>query len=173
MSLREIVYLDRVRVESYISQMAGGITVQEAAAASGGEKQTGQIGADLSFLKFGVAGERNAGTTRTITMVPAHAALAKLEELLEAQRMVVNATTTTVIPGQIARFRGDATFESWGLLASLADSVQGVATLGAKIYSATRGQTDVKALRQQLDQLEKLVRKNRGETAGASQGRRV
>lgn len=163
MALREIIYLDRVRVESYISQMAGRVTVQESAAASDGEKLSGQIGAEFGFAKFGVSGERNTGGTRTTTTIPAHAVLATLETLLESNGMVVDAGATTVLPGQIATFRGDATFESWGLLASLADSVQGVATLAAKIYSLTQGTAHVKELRQQLEQLEKLMRKTRGD----------
>lgn len=169
MKLREIIYLDRVRVESYISQLSGSLTVQEATASANNDKTGTQFGADLSVVKFGVSEEAGAGTTRTKTAIPAHAILAILEKLLEEHGMLVDATKTLAAPGEIATFTGEATFESWGLLASLADSVQGVATLGAKIYSATRGQDDVKTIRENLSMLEKLIKKNRGHQAVVSE----
>src|SRR5437870_3731545 len=112
MALREILYLDRPRVESYISQLTGALPVQESTSSTETKKGTGSVGMDLKVIK--VEGSRGTDTAvlQTSTAVPAHAVLAKLEALLDEQQLVVDAAKSTVLPGQIARLRGDATFES-------------------------------------------------------------
>jgi hypothetical protein len=169
MSLREIIYLDRTRVESYLSQLVGGLTVSEDVASEKSQKLTGEVRAGVKFIEFSAGGERADGTTSTSTRVPAHAILATLEQALQSQGLLLDATTATVLPGHLAVLRGDATFESWGMLASVADSVQGIAQLAAKIYLMTRGTSDFKALRQQLDYLDKLTKSHRGPAPSSEQ----
>jgi|GEM_PF-6247909 len=158
MSLREIIYLDRDRIESYISQLAGGLTVQESAEATEDQKILGGIKAGIKVVDFESVAEKSTSDTTSSMRVPAHAILSTLEDLLQRKSLVADATCGAVVPGQIARLRGDATFESWGLLASLADSIQGIATLSAKIYGVTRAADDLKVLRARLSEIEKVTR---------------
>lgn len=51
MKLREIIYLDRTRVDSYISQLAGTLTLQESASTSKTQKGSGAVSVDLIVAK--------------------------------------------------------------------------------------------------------------------------
>ena len=169
MTLREIVYLDRVRVESYISQLAGGVVVETSESTTDSQQHSAKLGISTPILRVDLGRDAGEAGTQSVKMIPAHAALTTLESLLKSHSLLADAGTTTVVPGQVAYFHGDATFESWGLLASLADSVQGVATLGAKIYSAQYGTKTVNDLNQRLKQLEALIKryKNNEEAVAA------
>lgn len=157
-TLREIVYLDRERVHSYTSQLDDGLTTELSSTAAQRSGLTGGVEAALGPVNFQVGAERGADTSTQVTRIPAHAVLATLESSLTRERLLRDAAETLVLPGQIGRLTGDATFESWGLLASLADSVQGIATLGAKIYRSTRGQRDLQTLKRQVAELERLLK---------------
>src|SRR5690606_35862748 len=122
-----------------------------------------KVKASIKVVEFEVGGETAGANTTTHTKIPAHAILSTLERLLEESHMLVDASKGTILPGQIGRIRGDATFESWSLLASLADSIQGIATLAAKIYGAIQGADDLKTLRNRISQIEQLQRKNAGD----------
>jgi hypothetical protein len=122
MALRELLYFDRERIESYISQLAGGLTVQESTQQTGSEKLSGGLKASIKILELQSGAEQSATSASTTTRVPAHAILDYLEALLCEAHMLADAGNHLVLPGQIATMRGDATFESWGLLAELADS---------------------------------------------------
>lgn len=169
--LREIVYLDQERVHSYVSQLGEGLTVEESAQGSKNSTLTGGVAAGLGPAHFNVGATRGSGDILTTTRVPAHAVLRRLEELLEENALLVQASAATILPGQIGHVRGDATFESWSLLAELADSVQGVALLAAKIHAATSGKVTFQELQKRMRELEKLVKKNgmRTEHDGAIQ----
>lgn len=165
MKLRELIYLDRERVDSYISQLAGGLTIEESKVASDAEKLSGKIKASIKVVEFEVGGETTGTAGTTLKQIPAHAILSTLEHLLEESGNLVDATADAILPGQIGRIRGDATFESWSLLASLADSIQGIATLSAKIYGLVKGSDDLKELRARLSKIEQLHRKHAGDPA--------
>jgi hypothetical protein len=165
MQLREIVYLDGERVDSYISQLAGGLTVEESAQTSTQGRLSGSVKASIKVVEFQVGAEQGSGAEAVIKRVPAHAKLSTLEQLLESASMITDPHASTPLPGQICRLSADATFESWGLLASLADSIQGLASLGLGIYSATRGEQTLRSLQQQLKELERVLKKRPNDAA--------
>ncbi|WP_437629899.1 DUF6414 family protein [Sorangium sp. So ce854] len=165
MKLRELIYLDRERVDSYISQLAGGLIVEESHQVGDTEKLAGKFKASIKVVEFEVGGETTGTTGTTLRRIPAHAVLSTLEHLLEESGSLVDAASDSILPGQVGRIRGDATFESWSLLASLADSIQGIGTLSAKIYGLVKGADDLKDLRARLTKIEQLHRKNAGDPA--------
>lgn len=160
--LREIVYLDRERINSYLSQLAGGLTVQETSQDSTAESMSGSVKASIKVLEFQVGGEKATGAESVITRIPAHAILSTFEQILEDQSMLVDARGSTILPGQLCRLTADATFESWGMLASLADSIQGIAAIAAKIYSATKGEATLQTLKTQTKELERHLKRTPG-----------
>ncbi len=159
MPLRELIYLDRERVESYVSQLSGGVTVEVVSSTSNDRAASGRIKAGVKFIELEAAANKGSARGLTSTRVPAHAILATLEELLCRDGLLVDARSNDVSPGQIAFVVGDTTFESWEILATLADSIQGIATLAAKLYGAHKGNAEAAEIRQMLAQLDKLLKR--------------
>lgn len=155
--IREIVYLDRERIESYLSQLRGSLVVQSSQTSGGEKGVSGKLGFRTPVGEIGVGAEGSEHQAKTVTNVPAHAILTELEDLLAEYDLLSDAGEATPCPGQLAKVRGDTTFESWELLASLTDSIQGVADFAVKLWGKSR--SDV---RQQIDAAEKRLRKSSG-----------
>ncbi|HFE47336.1 MAG TPA: hypothetical protein ENJ18_17925, partial [Nannocystis exedens] len=153
--LRDIIYLDRVRVESFVSQLAGGLTIDERIEEKTEETLDGRLGADLGFVTFSVGGKKARATTLSTTTIPAYAILKTLETALRDADLLKKPEQKSILPGQIVQASGEMTLESWGLLASLVDNLQGAGLLGAKVYSRMRGKQEIRDLRRELKDLEK------------------
>lgn len=166
-SLRDIIYLDRVRVESFVSQLAGGLTIQEGSGAKAEEMLEGGVGANIGVVKFSVGGKEAHATTLSTTRIPAYAILGTVEAALNDADLL-KSPGPAVLPGHILKAPGEMTLESWGLLASLADNLQGAGLLGAKVYSRTRGEKDMNQMRQELRALEKALKRKPGQALAAS-----
>ncbi|WP_052546249.1 DUF6414 family protein [Enhygromyxa salina] len=159
--LRDIVYLDRVRIESYLSQLAGGLTVQEAVSTQSGEDINAGFGANAGIVAISVGGKKMNATSVATTRMPAYAIVQMLESEL-VEEGLLKEDCCNLLPGQIVRVRGEMTLESWGLLASLADSAQGAGTLATKVYSKTKSNADLEDIRRELKALESAAKQKSG-----------
>lgn len=128
MPLREILYLDRDRVDSYISQLAGGVIVRESLQSTDAEKLSGKVKASIKVVEFEVGGEKSTGSTTALTRIPAHAILSTLEQLLESSAMLVDVNAEGILPGQLGRVPGRASENLCFLTSSCSPSPKEKAT---------------------------------------------